>query len=146
MKKRFLLAINIVGADAGGPYPLPLVTHWTVCIAQFSLRCIRHMKTFSFLAILLVICGCQTTEQSHTRLTRAQAIGIAKELAIEHNERLADYRPPEVEIRGLNSDQWQLWFFLKKSAIMGKPETWRCFRVIIDDKTGVAKYDPMGLH
>ena len=69
---------------------------------------------------------------SPPRISRAQAIEVAKQVAVEHNEQLRSYQQPEVQF-DLRTREWNIDFM----RIKGEGG----FTVIIDDKTGNAKYD-----
>ena len=88
------------------------------------------MKIFPFLVALLVLCGCQTSAPRGARLTRAQAIGIAERVAAEQNQRLQDYRRPQVRFDS-ETRQWEVYFPCRKNS--GSTSG---FNVTIDDETG----------
>jgi len=98
------------------------------------------MKIFSLLAVIFILCGCQKSSiPRNTHLSRAQAISIAKQAAIEHHERLEDYRLHWV---GFNVERgrWIISFALKTPYTMGDPRTYHFFAIEIEDKTGNAEY------
>jgi hypothetical protein len=100
------------------------------------------MKIFSLLAVIFILFGCQNSSIPRgTHLSRAQAIRIAERVAVEHDERLENYRPPRVYFnaeRGL----WRISFPLKTPYTYGDPSTYHVFSIEIKDKTGNAEYIP----
>jgi len=89
------------------------------------------MKIFSLLVALFILCGCQTSAPHGARLTRAQAINIAGQVAAEHNQRLQDYLRPEVRFDS-QTGKWEVSFQQKDNL--------RAFVVVIDDETGVGTF------
>jgi len=102
------------------------------------------MKLFSLLSAVIVLCGCQSSNPKEAHLSRAQAIEIANKAAIEHKERIEDYKSPEVQFDA-ERYRWLISFPNKRPYAYGDPRTYHYFAIVIDDKTGNAKYEPYAL-
>jgi hypothetical protein len=94
------------------------------------------MKMLLSFAMLLMLCGCQTpappasAPPADARLSRAQALAIAKQAAAEHNVFLLFYQRPQADFysTGLYAGDWSV-FWPNHAETKG-------FDVFIDDKTG----------
>jgi hypothetical protein len=90
------------------------------------------MKVFLPLAALLMLCGCQSPTEtpappSGARLSRAQALVIGRQTAMEHNVHFRSYQRPDASFFSPDGKWYILW---------ANPDKFKGFEVVIDDKTG----------
>jgi hypothetical protein len=90
------------------------------------------MKIFLLLAALLILCGCQSPAEtsvppSGARLSRAQALALGKQTAMEHNLHFRNYQRPDASFFPPDGKWYILW---------ANPDKFEGFEVVIDDQTG----------
>ena len=102
------------------------------------------MKTLTLLIIVAAMCGRQSMHPRGARLTKPEAISIAKQVATQHQEQLERYQMSERHYDGV-SRHWKVWFHQKTPYTYGSPETYHYFGVTIDDQTGKTSYEPFAL-
>lgn len=92
------------------------------------------MKTiFALVAATFILCGCQPSAPPTSafppgaHLSRAQALAIATQSAVEHKVNLRKYQRAVVSFMS-DSGQWDIFWPNRAST--------ECFDVRIDDKTG----------
>jgi hypothetical protein len=93
------------------------------------------MRLASLLVGAVTLCGCQTA-----RLCKQEAIDIATQAGLAHQEQLEQYRPPKAHFYA-STGFWQVSFEQKVPYTLGQPETYHYFCVKVDDKTGKGTYE-----
>jgi len=73
------------------------------------------------------------------RISQEQVVGIARQVAIEHKERLEDYWPAKAEFDA-DTGKWIVVFGRKNLPVRERPDTYHTFGIRVDDKTGYAEY------